>query len=179
MNKILNEGLDYHDLVKQVSPVISVDEYAAKMGTDDDIITVAFTVKGSQASKDLVDWFERGYDWVLDAQVSDGEATPGKFLVFVELDRRTTAPNRIVELLSDLKTLTDIGIKDWTVTINDEDYDADSSQIASAMILSPSQYRKEKDTDINEMREIAGLKTVNTHGKQDSLLKDFISKAGL
>lgn len=176
---ILNEGLDYHDLEKQVAPLITVDEYAAKMGSDDDIITVAFTVKGNQASKDLVDWFERGYDFVLDAQVSDGEVTPGKYLVFVEMDRRTTAPQRIVDLLDDLTTLTAIPLKDWTITVNDEDYEADAQQLASVMILSPKQYRQEKETDINEMREIAGVKTVNAHGAKDSLLKDFISKAGL
>ncbi len=179
MIKPINEGLDYHDLVKQVSPYITIDEYAAKMGTDDDIVTIAFTVKGNQASNDLVDWFERGYDWVLDAQVSDGEASPGKFLVFVEMDRRTTVPDRIIELLSDLKTLTDLPLKDWTITINDEEYEADIQQISSAMILSPSKYRQEKETGINEIRETAGVKTVNTYGKKDSLLKDFISKAGL
>lgn len=176
---ILNEGLDYHDLVNQILPQLTVDEYAAKMGNDDDIVTLAFTVKGNQASKDLVDWFERGYDWVLDAQVSDGEVSPGKFLVFVEMDRRTTIPQRIVDLLSDLETLTDIPLKDWTVNVNDEEYDADVDQLASVIILSPKRYRQEKETDINEMRVRAGMNTVNTYGKQDSLLKDFVSKAGL
>lgn len=176
---ILNEGLDYHDLERQIDPKITVDEYAAKMGSDDDIITIAFTVKGKQASNDLVDWFERGYDFVLDAQLSDGEVTPGKFLVFVEMDRRTAAPERIVTLLDDLTTLTNIPLKDWTVTVDDEDYDADIDQLASAIILSPKKYRQEKETDINEMREIAGVSTINTHGKKDSLLKDFLSKAGL
>ena len=31
MKTILNEGLDYHDLVGQVEPIIKVDEYVAKM----------------------------------------------------------------------------------------------------------------------------------------------------
>ena len=87
MSNILNEGFDYHDLVNQIIPEITIDEYAAKMGDDDEIVTLAFTVKGNQVGEDLVDWFERGYDWVLDAQVSEGEVKPGQYLVFVEMNR--------------------------------------------------------------------------------------------
>ena len=83
MTKIINEGLDYHDLEGQMIPTVSVDEYSAKMGKDSEIVTLAFTIKNKQAGKDLSDWFERGYDFVLDAQVSDGEVSYGKYLVFV------------------------------------------------------------------------------------------------
>jgi hypothetical protein len=179
MRKIILEGFDFHDLVNQIDPIISVDEYSAKMGDDDEIVTLAFTVKGQQASEDLVDWFERGYDWVLDAQVSEGEVTPNKYVVFVELDRRSTVPARIVELIQDMKTLTDLPLTDWTIKLDGEEYGANVEELTSVMILSPHDYRKEKETDLNEMRQSAGLETVNTHGEKDSLLKDFLSKAGL
>jgi hypothetical protein len=123
MSNILNEGFDYHDLVNQIMPEITIDEYAAKMGDDDEIVTLAFTVKGNQVGEDLVDWFERGYDWVLDAQVSDGEISSGKYLVFVEMDRRTTVPERICELVSDMQTLTDLPMKDWTINYEDNQYE--------------------------------------------------------
>ena len=67
MKQILNEGLDYMDLEGQLLPRISVDEYSAKMGKDSEIVTVAFTVKSEAAGNDLVDWLERGYNFVLDA----------------------------------------------------------------------------------------------------------------
>ena len=89
---IINEGLDYHDLEGIVMPVLSVDEYSAQMGKDSEIVTLAFTVNNKKAGEDLSDWFERGYDFVLDAQVSDGELSTGKYLVFVEMNRRTTVP---------------------------------------------------------------------------------------
>ena len=107
MTKILREGLDYQDFVGQIDNFVSVDEYVAKMGDDSDIVTLAFVVKGRTIGEDLSDWFERGYDWVLDAQVSDGELDTGKYLVFVEMNRRSTVPERIVSLLEDLKTLTE------------------------------------------------------------------------
>jgi hypothetical protein len=175
----LFENLDHHDLVGQIIPIISVDEYAAQAGTDDEIVTIAFIVKGEQASQDLSDWFERGYDWILDAAVSEGEYTPGRNLVFVEIPRRSTAPARIIELIDDLETLTDIPLTEWTVKFNDEEYDADVEQLKSLLILSPHDYRIEHEEDLNEMREIAGIPTKNAHGNQDTLLRDFIAKAGL
>jgi hypothetical protein len=175
----LFENLDYHDLVGQVIPTVSVDEYAAQAGTNDEIVTLAFIVKGEQASQDLSDWFERGYDWILDAAVSDGEYVPGRNLVFVEIPRRTTAPARIIELLEDLETLIDISVTAWTVQFNGEDYDADIEQLKSLIILSPHDYRIEHEEELNEMREIAGIPSKNVHGKQDTLLRDFLSKAGL
>ena len=110
----LNEGLDYHDMKGQIDPTVSIDEYAAKMGEDSEIVTLTFILKSKEAAKDLVSWLEIGYDYILDASVSDGELEPGKWLVFVELQRRSKVPERICKLLSDLETLTDIKIKDWT-----------------------------------------------------------------
>lgn len=179
MRKVLNEGLDYQDLVNQVIPEITVDEYAAKMGSDDDVVTLAFIVKGRQVGEDLTDWFERGYDFVLDAQVSDGEITPDRYIVFVELDRRTKVPERIVELIDDLETLTELKARDWTIKVNGEEYNADPEELKSVIILSPARYRELKETGLNEMRELSGLESKKIYGEPDSLLKDYLSKAGL
>jgi hypothetical protein len=175
----LFENLDHHDLIGQIIPIVSVDEYAAQAGSDDEIVTVAFTVKGEQASQDLCDWFERGYDWILDAAVSEGEYTPGRNLVFVEIPRRTSTPARIIELIDDLETLSDIPVTEWTVKFDGEEYDADPEQLKSLITLSPHDYRIENEEGLNEMRAIAGLPTKNAHGKQDELLRNFIAKAGL
>ena len=150
MNKvILNEGLDYHDLEDQMLPSVTVDEYSAKMGKDSEIVTLAFTVKSEAAARDLSDWFERGYDFVLDAQVSDGEISPGKFLVFVEMNRRSSVGKRIIELLSDLNTLTNIKLTEWVVIVDDEEYDADEHVLKQVITVSPHEYRQEVEDDID------------------------------
>jgi len=179
--RIINEGLDYLDMVDQIEPTVSVDEYSAKMGKDSDIVTLAFTVKSEAAGNDLVDWFERGYDWVLDASLSEGELSPGKYLVFVEMKRRTKVPERIVELIEDLETLTDLKVTEWTVNIDEEEYDADEDLLKQKITISPHEYREENEdeAELNEMRHRAGLNTVNLHGEPDSELKAFISMAGL
>ena len=183
MTKIINEGLDYHDLEGQMIPTVSVDEYSAKMGKDSEIVTLAFTIKNKQAGKDLSDWFERGYDFVLDAQVSDGEVSYGKYLVFVEMNRRSSVPARIIELLSDLETLTDIPVKDWTIIVDDEEYDPVENILAQVITISPHEYRveKEQEEELNELREIAGLETKNIYDtdESDDELREFKTIAGL
>ena len=46
----LNEGLDYMDLKDQLKNEITVDEYSAKMGSDNAIVTITFTVYSNQES---------------------------------------------------------------------------------------------------------------------------------
>lgn len=180
MRKILTETLDYKDLEGQVEPMVFVDEYASNVGEDDEVVTLAFVVKGQQASEDLTDWFERGYDWILDSEVSEGQYKKGKYLVFVELDRRTKVPGRIVELIEDLQTLTDLPIEQWKIMIDDVEYKADEAVLKQVIILSPSEYRVKHEEDLNEMRERAGLEPRKLFkDKQDNLIKEFISKAGL
>lgn len=181
MNKrIINEGLDYHDLEGQMEPIVSVDEYAAKMGKDSDVVTLAFIVNSEAAGDDLVNWFERGYDWILDASVSEGQLRPGKYLVFVELKRRMAVPSQIIELIEDLKTLTNIDVKEWTVTVDEEDYEPDEEVLKQVIEISPHDYRVEKEEELNEMRERAGLSLKAIHAdKQDAELKAFKSMAGL
>lgn len=180
MRKIINESLDYMDLEGQLEPRITIDEYAAKMGKDSEIVTVAFTVNSEAVGEDLVDWLERGYDFVLDAQVSDGEITTGKYLVFVELSRRSKTPERIIELLSDLETLTGLDVHDWTVEIDDEDYEASEDIIKQKIALSPKEYREEEqDESLNEMRTIANLPVTKVRPEVDKELRDFKTIAGL
>lgn len=179
MKKIF-EGLDYHDMEGQIEPTLTVDEYAAKMGKDSDIVTLAFIVKSKEAGNDLVEWFEKGYDYILDASLSTGEIESGKWLLFVEINRRSTVPERIVELINDLKTLTNLKLSDWTIRIDDEDYEPEEHILKQVIICNPNEYKieQEKEKELNEMRSIAGISSKSVYAK-DSEIKDFISKAGL
>ena len=177
---IINEGLDYHDLKGQIKPVVSVDEYAAKMGDDSDIVTLAFTLNSKLAGQDLVSWLELGYDFVLDADVSDGEISPGKYLVFVEMKRRTNVPYKIVELIKDMETLTDLPVSEWTVIVDENEHDANADILKQVITLFPKDYKdkKEKEEELNEVREIAGLETKQLY-KDDTYTKNLKAMAGL
>ena len=180
---ILTEGLNYMDMEDQVFPSLHIDEYASKMGEDKDIITLSFMVKSYQVGEDLVAWFERGYTYVLDASVSEGELEPGKFLVFVEMDRRSWAPAKIYELIKDLKTLTGIDPKEWSMTIDDEKYACEVDIMKDKMTLNPNLYKMEEEAeiedDLNEMRLAAGLDHKSTITEKDTYIKDLQAAAGL
>lgn len=179
---LITEGLDFHDMEGQVEPIVTVDEYSAKMGKDSDIVTLSFKVNSEAAGNDLVDWFERGYEWVLDASVSEGEVEVGKYLVFVEMNRRSSVPGRIVELLKDLKTLTNMKLSEWTVEVDGEDYKPVESELKEVIICNPNEYKleQEREEGLNEMRLRAGMDAKPIHSSEkDADLKDFLSKAGM
>lgn len=173
-------ALDYMDLEDQLKNIVTVDEYAAKMGKDSDIVTITFTINSKLAAQDLVTWFERGYDFVLDASVSEGEVEPGKWLVFVEMDRRSKVPSRIIKLISDLETLTGLPVKDWSVDIGGDEIDADEELIRQKMILNPNEYKMEHEdeSELNEFRELAGLETKSIY-EEDEYIKNLKAMAGM
>ena len=159
MNKkiFITEGLNFHDMEGQVLPLVTVDEYAAKMGKDSDIVTLSFIVKSEAAANDLVDWFERGYDWVLDADVSPGEIKPGRFLVYIELRRRSQAGAHLADAIDDFNTLTEYQPADWVMIYDRKEMPFSREEFDRVVPLSPKQYRKVKESDLNEMRAAAGI----------------------
>ena len=82
-------------------------------------------------------------------------------------------------MIEDMETLTDLPVKDWSVIIDDEEHEATIELLKSKIILSPHEYRKLKETDLNEMRSRAGLQPHNVYFEKDNILRDFIAKAGL
>lgn len=178
---ILNEGLEYHDMKGQIDKVVSVDEYAAKMGEDSDVVTLTFISNSKLAAKDLVSWLEIGYDFILDASVSEGEVEPGRWLVFVEMKRKSNVPQKIVEILSDLETLTDRKVTDYIIKVDEEEYDANAEILMQVIPTSRFEYNKKagKDDDLNEMRQIAGLDNKKVFEDIDSEIRKYIMNAGL
>ncbi len=153
------EGLEYKEMEGLLKPTIHVDEFAAKMGDDDDIIVISFFVRDGQAAKDLMAWFEKGYDFVLDADKSPGEIKPSRYLVYVEIRRRSTAAINIGRLLDDLSSLTEFDVSDWRIHYKDQEVDWSEDTFAKMVPLTPDAYRKRYEGDLNEMRTAAGLQT--------------------
>ena len=104
----LNESLHPEDLKHLVSNIFEVDSYSSKMGSDKDIVVVSFTVEDKAPADDLVNFVERGYEFVLDADAAPHEAKDGRYHVFVEMERNRHVPKQIMEMLHGLKKLTGI-----------------------------------------------------------------------
>jgi len=159
----LMEGLRYKDLDGLMKPTIHVDEFSSKMGDDADIIVLSFFVRDKAAARDLMAWFEKGYDFVLDADVSPGEIKPNRYLVYLEMRRRNAAPRHVQTLLDDLTTLTEFDPQDWRVRYKDQEFDWNQDEFAAMVPMTPDAYRSENQEDLNEMRVAAGLSPKPVH----------------
>ena len=100
--------LNRSDLRDLVDKVVEIDAYKSKMGSDSDIITIAFATKTKESADDLVGFLERGYSFVLDADATSGEQSDGTYKVFVEIERDKNASEQIIELADGVKNLTDL-----------------------------------------------------------------------
>jgi hypothetical protein len=101
-------GLHKGDLKDLVYNIFEIDSYKSKMGNDRDIVTISFSTLTKESGEDLVDFIEKGYNFVLDADVTAGEQSDGTYKVLVEMERRSSVPQEIVELINGLKNLCEL-----------------------------------------------------------------------
>jgi hypothetical protein len=102
----LNESLHAGDLRDMVKKVFDIDSYKSKIGKDEDVVVLSFTVDQEDPAKDLENFFEMGYSFILDADVSPGETDDGTYKVYVELERTRHSSEQIFELIEGVKKLT-------------------------------------------------------------------------
>jgi hypothetical protein len=177
-SNFLFETLEYKDMEGLIKPTIHIDEFASKMSSDDDIIVLSFFVRDPNAAKDLMSWFERGYDFVIDSDRSPGEIKPNRYLVYVEIRRRSSAGRQVQQLLDDLTTLTEFEPKDWVMVYDGEEVPFTQESFEQIVPLSPKSYREQHDKDLNEMRVVAGLPEKAFY-EQDAAIKALQAASGI
>ena len=179
----LNENLEYGDLKRLVHNELHVDEYKSKMGDDADVCVLSFKVSGKEPSTDLVNFLEKGYEFILDADVSSGEKEGGDYLVFVELDRTSELPAQIMRLLEDIKNLTEIPAHEWRFVYrkSDKEHDVTKEILAKLIPLSPDAYNKKyqrEQDELDAMKAIAGVK-ITTKAPKNEYTESLRIAAGL
>jgi hypothetical protein len=174
MSNNLNEGLEYKALKEMIKPTIHVDEFSSKMGDDDDIAVVSFYLTDSKAADDLVNWFEKGYDFILDADRSPGEIDPNKYLVYVEMRRRTSLVDNVETILDDLTTLCEHEGSNWKVRYGKDEFQFTPETFRKNVPLSPRTYRSLKDGELNKMRNIAGIQE-KSMGEPAQDVQEFVN----
>ena len=100
----LREG----DLRDMIDNVFEIDSFSSKMGADKDIVTLSFSLKEKAPADDLMNFLERGYGFILDADVTAGEQSDGTYKVFVELARDKEVHDNILEIVDGVKNLSEI-----------------------------------------------------------------------
>jgi hypothetical protein len=169
-NMELFEGLEKNDLKRLIKPELHLDEFKSKMGKDEDIVVLSFKVIDRAPANDLVNFFEKGYDWIVDADISAGEMDDGDFLVFVECDRNAELAGEIIKMLDDITNLTDQTLDEWQLQFrsNPALFAVTEENIKNNLPLSPEDYlRKHGKKSIDEMRTAAGIAVTTTAPKND------------
>jgi len=139
-NQPLNEGLRTDDLKDLIYPQFEVDTFRSKMGEDKDVVTLTFQAKDRYPAKDMMEFIERGYPFVLDADVSSGENDKGEYAIFVEIERNSRIAEQIKDLTYGLERLT--GIEDWKFKYykSDTKYEATTENLKKVIPSSSSMY---------------------------------------
>ena len=98
-------GLEAGNLRKLIHPELHIDEFKSKLGDDDEICVISFKVTGKEPAQDLVNFIEKGYSWVVDADVSSGEMDDGDYIVFLEIDRNRELPKNVMDMMEDIMAM--------------------------------------------------------------------------
>jgi hypothetical protein len=101
----VNESLRANDLEYLVKKVFEIDSFKSKIGEDDDICVLSFTVDEEDPAKDLENFIEMGFSFVLDADVTPGETDDGTYRVYVEIERSRHLAEQIFEIIEGVKKL--------------------------------------------------------------------------
>lgn len=178
---ILKEGLEQKDLMRLVHPRLHIDEFKSKMGRDEDVCVLSFKLRGKEPALDLVNFVEKGYDWVIDADVSSGEMEDGDYIVFVEVERERALPKNIIKMMEDIMNLTDQDLSDWKFSYHTskEKHPVDADSIAKIVPLDPKEYdRKYGKEDLDKLKAVSGVK-VDTKAPKNEFTESLRIAAGI
>lgn len=153
------------------------------MGNDEDMVVLSFKVGGKDPAIDLVNFIEKGYDWIIDADTSAGEMDDGDYVVFVEMERTPRVPAQIMEMLNDLVGLTENEIPAWRVKYHKTgtDHGCDLDTLKSIIPATPGDYIKKvsKDTEeLDKLKAASGVK-VNTKAPKNDYTESLRAAAGI
>ena len=151
----LTEGLRPGDLAKMIDHKFMIDQYNSKMGLDEDIIVVSFRVKDKYPAIDLMDFVEKGYPSVLDADMSTGEEKDGQYAVFIEFERKPKFPEQLDAIIRGISQLCDC--KDWRFRYfkDVEAHDYSKEAVEKFIPLTKEAYlarvKEQKITDVSDV----------------------------
>lgn len=137
----LNEGLRPMDLQEMIHTTFEVDSFKSKMGEDHDVCVVSFKVKDRSPAKDLMEFIEKGYSFVLDADVSSGEDNSGEYSVFVEISRTPKLTEHIKDLTYGIQRLTGIEEFKFKYYKQNQIHEATGENLSKVIPLTPNDYK--------------------------------------
>ena len=165
----LREGLEGGDLKRLVHTEMHVDEFKSKLGRDEDVVVISIKVIGKEPATDIVNFVEKGYEWVIDADVSSGEMDDGDYIVFIECDRDPSVASNVMSMMHDLMNLTEQDIGEWRVRYrNGRERPLSEETLEDLIPKTPSEYKQQfGHQEIDKLKATAGVKVTTKAPKND------------
>lgn len=166
----LREGLEQGDLKRLVHTEMHVDDFKSKLGRDEDVVVISLKVTGKEPAVDIVNFVEKGYEWVIDADVSSGEMDDGDFIVFIECDRKPTVAANVMSMMDDLMNLTEQDISEWRVRYrNGREHELTEKNLYDMIPKTPQEYKQQFGHEqIDKLKAAAGVKVTTKAPKNDN-----------
>ena len=133
-------GLMANDLSNTIDKIFEIDSFASKMGDDKNIVTLSFSLTGKEAAKDLSNFLEKGYSFILDSDVTEGEQSDGTYKVFVEMERDSEVGENIFEILDGVKKLSGKDDFKFRYYKGFRSYEATQDKISEMVPTDPDKY---------------------------------------
>ena len=150
--KRIVEGLQEGDLRDLVLPLISMDQYFPKSGTDDEVIVIAFFISDGEAAQDFARFVSKTSADILDVETSPAPNPEGYWLVFVEMLRNDETIDNIMTIVDELETVTKI--KKYKARIYKVSATVDVDKVSLKKYLDLN--RNKDDKNIDEIKEWLG-----------------------
>jgi hypothetical protein len=147
-------SLQHEDLRGVILPNISIDEFEPKAGEDVDVIVVAFYLTDQEPAEDLNTFIQRGFIDTLDVEVSPNTDEEGRYLVFVEMNRDDTFPNKFQALVKDVQNLA--GDIDWQVKTyfsDGQEFAFNDPALYNYVIINPEDYVPKDKFKMKDVKE--------------------------
>ena len=133
-------GLRENDLKHMLHNVFEIDSFKSKMGDDEDIVTLSFSLRDKAPADDLVKFLEGGYSFILDADATAGEQSDGSYKVFVELERNRHVHEHIYEVLDGVKKISGVNDLKFRYYKNFKSKDATMENLDTHIPKDPNNY---------------------------------------
>lgn len=181
------ENLRQNDLKYCVSNFISVDEYVSKI--DDDNITIAFFCNDDEVAAELKDFVEKAFfTEIKDIEIADTITEDNKYILFVELERKTFFPKILFNILKDISFLTDNKKWFFTTLNHHEQMPCTEENIKKYVRLTKLRNAPEveekfnvKEKDVKESFEVSDginkMRFINEGFVSKDVMNDYIRKS--
>ncbi|MDA8842098.1 hypothetical protein N9N08_00300 [bacterium] len=139
-----------NDLVNTMFKDISIDEFEPKTGDTKDVLVLGFYLNENLSGKDLYSYLNNSIIEIRDVEVSPNPNPEGRFMVFLEMDRKIDIYNNVKDVVKEVERLS--GKLNWQIStlLSEENLEFNEDnfnrfvQTDPDNYLSPEEWRTQK-----------------------------------